>query len=210
MKRILALIFLMMLYWEYAQNESPIFSINDGMLNSNRRYIETNDSANIGYTLRSVGQVEVGNVVYTIRTAKFSGWDDEPGFNVVEISNGNQTVFQHKQIDALIAFDEDLYGQTLRRFSDNDQFITGRLSDETAIVLFVGWTYANTPSQLLIIALTPEDVKTVYNKPANIISMTNEDYAFSMTIQTSVPESDRRVPTHVIENRNGTLWIKPY
>lgn len=208
MKRVLMLVFLTMSYLGYAQNESPIFFINDKSLCVNQEYIDINNSANVSYTLHTVGQVSIDDVVYTIRTAKFSGWDNEPGFNVIEISKGDRTVFRHQQTDGLIKFNEDLYGQTLQRFSDNNYFITSQLSEDVTILLFAGWSYGNTPSQLLMIALTPEDVKTVYNKPANIISMTNWPNNISMDIQTYIPEVDGRKPTCTIYEKDGILWIK--
>lgn len=210
MKIVLMLAFLTMSCWGYAQNESPIFSLNGKSLCVNRKYISANDSCNAEYTLHTAGHVGIGDVVYTIRTAKFSGWDNEPGFNVIEISKGNRTVFRHRQTDGLIKLDEDLYGQTLKEFSDNDYFITSRLSDDVTILTFAGWSYGNTPSQLLIIALTPEDVKTVYNKPANIISMSNRPNSISMDIQSYIPEFDERKPTCTIYEKDGTLWIKAF
>lgn len=208
MKRVFLLVFMTMSYSGYAQNESPIFSINDKSVCADQAYISTNDSCEVAYTPHTAGRVSIGDVVYTIRTAKFSGWDNEPGFNVIEISKGDSTVFRHRQTDGLIKFDEDLYGRTLQRFSDNNYFIASRLSEDVTILIFAGWSYGNTPSQLLMIALTPEDVKTVYNKPANIISMTNRTNRVSIDIQTSIPEFDERKPACTIFEKDGILWIK--
>jgi len=199
-----------MSYWVYAQNESPIFSITDGLIGNNPQYVDTNDMVNAKYTLHVAGQVEVGGVIYTVQTAKFAGWDVEPGFNVIEISRNGRGVFRHTQADGLITFDEGVYGPTLQRFSDNDCFITCRLSDEAVALLFAGWSYGNTPSQLFIVVLTPDDVQVVYNKPANIIDMTNNVSNFSVSIQTSIPDPDQRIPTYTIYKQEGVLWIKPY
>ena len=83
---------------------TPIFSINNGIISSNSQFIDdfwdSQWANSLTYTASNPISVQVENVVYTVKTAKFTGWEADPAYNVIEISRNNQVVFVRKQEDA--------------------------------------------------------------------------------------------------------------
>lgn len=117
----------------------------------------------------------------------------------------------HKQISSLETFDEteNFYEQSLKLHSDNNYFIKVPLSDNAMALIFVGWPYDSTPSQLLIFVLTPTDVRMVYNKNMKINSITQMANNFSMIIQSNILDGGEGTPgLHTLWLKDGVLWFK--
>ena len=216
-----------------SQSGVPIFSISNGKIISDSRFVDdfydSQRADTLTYTTAASTpiNVQVGNAVYTVRTARFIDWEDalgDPGYNVIEISKNDQVVFTHKQMDALTDFYDytfggfdNLYGQSLRPFSNNNFFIEAPLSNEATALFFAGWPYGTSPApQLLIIVVTPNDVQIVLNKNLNINSVVRSGYNFSMVVQSrfvewldfAMTKPVNEAVLHTIFQHNGVLYFK--
>ena len=221
MKNSLVIICLLVPFLSCAQQiGNPMFSINNGIISTNSQFIDSYhdpEVANDPYGSGNTVGVQVGNVNYVIKTAIFTGfgWDNDPdpGYYIIEVSANNQIKFVHKQNSAFVTRDMEYQGFTLQQHADNDYFIKAPLSNEATALIFVGWSYANNPSQLFIVVLTETDVKVVYNKPMVINSITQSGYNFSMATQSNVLEwvngAEQGTPiTHTIYQQDGVLYFK--
>ena len=207
-----------------SQTDIRIFSVQNGVIMPDNSFIgeiyDTKRSDSLTYDASNATPINlrVGNVSYTAKSVSFFGWDDEPGYNVIEISRNNDVVFVHKQVFPIIDFDDyrsdgtrnTLYATTLRPFSDNKYFIKAPLSNEATALIYAGWPYGTEPApQLLIIVVTPTDVKIVFNQKMNIDSVTQSDYEFSMATRSELwLENKALIPSHTTYQQNGVLYLK--
>jgi hypothetical protein len=216
MKKIIVISLALLLpVFSYSQSGEPIFSVNNGVITPHSQFVDDfTDSQLVDtqtYTLSNPVNFQIGDAAYVVRTAKFEGWVADPGYNVLEISRNNQIVFVHRQGDGLVNLINDgLYGQSLRKYSDNDFFIKAPLSDTSTALIFPGWPYGTSPAaQLLIIVITPTDVKMVYNKNMSIRSATQSGCNFSMVLHSTTPEVGFGTPLiHTIYQQDGVLFFK--
>jgi len=220
MKKLILILFVVLSpVFSYSQVIIPTFAaiiaeIKSGTIMPNNQFIDDFNNPQLAntstYTASNPVNVQVGNVTYTVKTAKFTGWGDaDPGYNVIEISKNNQIVFVHKQVDGLVNLYDNLYGQSLKPYSDNNFFIKAPFASEVTALIFAGWPYGGRPSQLLIIGLTPKDVKIVYNKNMDINSITQSGYNFSMEVQSNVLDDGQgTAQTHTIYQSNGVLYFQ--
>jgi hypothetical protein len=216
MKKILLIICLIAPIWSCAQSVgTAIFTIDNGTINSNSGYIDSPyndpDMQFLTYTGQNPIDIMAGNTSYIVKPTKFTGWENERIYSVIEVSKNNNVVFVYKYWDGFTTFNDpiNLDAPRLRQYADNDYFIKVALSNEATALIFVGWPYASDPEQLFIVVLTPDDVKVVYNKPMIINSITQSGYNFSMITQSNVLEEGIGTPiTHTIYQQDGVLYFK--
>ncbi|MDR2906778.1 MAG: hypothetical protein LBU91_02165 [Bacteroidales bacterium] len=203
-------------------SEIPMYSNTNGTIWPNNQFIDTSFNPQLAnsqsYNAINPINVQVGSTKYTIKTAKFTDWGDaDPGYNVIEISKqitghslSPQGAFVHRQVMGLANLFDNFYGQSLKKYSNNNFFITVPLSTTATALIFPGESYGTQASQLLIIVLTPSDVKTIFNKNMNINSITQSGYNFTMITQSNVIEggSSETPITHTIYQQDGVLFLK--
>ena len=81
------------------------------------------------------------------------------------------------------------------------------ISGNAEALVFVGWPYTNHKAQVTIVMATQKEIKLVYNREAEIQTMTKSGNTVSAF--TALESNDNGTATlRTINIQNGTLYIK--
>ena len=197
----------------FAQTGTQIYSINNGVVSNIEQFIEKQQISidSLEYSLNNPILVSTYTSTYTIKTGRFSGWENEPGdFDVIEISKNGQQKFIYKSCDGIAKFNnsKNLYTSSFNRYSSNGYFIEVPMTTDSKALIFLGQHYGTDLARLIIFILTDSDVKLVYNKKMAITDINSTNGNFSMSLVSNiVEEGDGTESKHTIYQQNGVLYF---
>ncbi len=217
-------LFLISLVSIHVSAQTALFSINTNGLISNTqaRFIDPQDPSvnTLSYSLGSAVSVTAGGSAWTIKTGRYKGWENEPGdFDVIEISKGGTRKLLYKSylgIMKIIDAPNQWYASQMAPYSRNGYFIETSLSSTSKALFFLGQNYGSDLSQLIIIVMTGNDVKVVFNRPMAIENINNTANNFSLTLESEIVEvvdsdgtpTNEKSPTHTIYQQGQILYFR--
>ena len=192
----------------------PLYSNTDGVIYNFVEFIDEEciSVSSLPYSLDNPISVTISASTYTIKTGRFTGWDDEEGdFDVIEISKNGQPEIIYKAYDGIAKMNnsKNSYTSLFSRYSSNGYFIEMPVTSDSKVIIFLGQHYGTDLSRLIIFTLTDSDVKLVHNKQMAINNITAECGNFSMLLESNIVEFGYGTPaTHSIYQKNDVLYFK--
>jgi len=219
MKRILIFTALLFPFLVCGQTGTQIFSISNVNITVDNLFIDlpTNYWGTAGHSLGNPIPVSIGNQSYTIKTGRFTGWDNEPGdYDVIEISKNGQQLVLFKDGEGIVKYNNSMYmppnyafANRFVSYAENDYFISVPLSATSKALIFMGKPYGTDLPRLIIFVLTETDAKLVFCKRMYVESITKTVNDFSMVVQSNLTSVGDGVPElHTIWLQNQDLWFK--
>ena len=151
--------------------DNKIYSLNNNVIIPNNIFIESEDVEidSLKYELNSTINLPA-MYNYSLKTDKFSGWDNEPGgYNVIELSNGtNKLIYKDAYGMARLSNSNNLYSKKFNIYCDNGYFMSLPICDSSYALFFIGQHYGTDLPRLIIVVVTDIDIKLVYNKRVSI------------------------------------------
>lgn len=198
----------------FSQGNISIFTRNgSGGIVTDSRFISSMDGslASLQFSTNNIGSISTGSSTYAVKTGRFNNWEKEPGnFDVIQFYKNNQLVLTYKDADGIVKLNDpnNLYSYSFRQYSNNGYFIDVEISDSLTIIVFVGQHYGTDLSKLIIFAITPNEVKLIYNQKVQINSMTKTSNNISITVQSNIPNEGEMAVIHTIWSTDGVLKFK--
>jgi hypothetical protein len=129
---------------------------------------------------------------YFLKFYKFKGYENEPGYNVVEIER-EFYIGQNRSIMKLtllqLQTSNGFAGLSQNQDSDiSSCFRVVKLADETYAVILKEWTYASQPPMVSIILIRQGYVSLVFNMPNFIESIISDSGQFDITLCSNTVE----------------------
>lgn len=198
----------------FSQGNISIFTRNgSGGIVTDSRFISSMDGslASLQFSTNNTGSISIGSSTYVVKTGRFNNWEKEPGnFDVIQFYKNNQLMLTYKDADGIVKLNDpnNLYSYSFRQYSNNGYFIDVKISDSLTIIVFVGQHYGTDLSKLIIFAITPNEVKLIYNQKVQINSMTKTSNSISITVQSNIPNEGEMAVIHTIWSTDGVLKFK--
>lgn len=198
----------------FSQGNISIFTRNgSGGIVTDSRFISSMDGslASLQFSTNNTGSISIDSSTYVVKTGRFNNWEKEPGnFDVIQFYKNNQLMLTYKDADGIVKLNDpnNLYSYSFRQYSNNGYFIDVKISDSLTIIVFVGQHYGTDLSKLIIFAITPNEVKLIYNQKVQINSMTKTSNNISITVQSNIPNEGEMAVIHTIWSTDGVLKFK--
>jgi hypothetical protein len=181
------------------QSEVQMYSNNNGII-SDIGFIDEQDPSvgSLSYSLQNPISTTVSTSNYTIKTARFVGWENEPGdFDVIEISRNGQQQLIYKAYDGIAKLNDsqNLYTSQFSQFSTNGYFIEIPLTATSKALIFLGYHYGTDFPRLFIFIATDLDVKLVYNQKMYLKHIDTSNGNFILSIVSGIVENDDETTT---------------
>lgn len=197
-----------------SQDIIPVFTYDEsGHIVTNDRFISPSDSnlSSLQFSTRNTGSTSMGTSTYVIKTGRFKHWEEEAGnFDVIQFYKNNRPVLTYKDGSGIVRLDDpgNSYAHPFNRYSHNGYFMEVKIADTTRVLLFLGQHYGTDLSKLIIFAVTPNEVKLVYNQQTAINSISISPDSISLTLQSNIPNEDETAILHTIRSAKGILEFK--
>lgn len=198
----------------FSQENISIFTHNvSGGIVTDTRFISPMDGnlSSLQFSTNNIDSISIGSSTYAVKTGRFNNWEKEPGnFDVIQFYKNNQLVLTYKDADGIVKLNDpsNLYSYSFRQHSNNGYFIDVKISNSITIIIFIGQHYGTDLSKLIIFAITPNEVKLIYNQKVQINSMTKTSNSISITVQSNIPNEGEMAVLHTIWSTDGVLKFK--
>lgn len=208
MKKIFYIIvFLVACFYSHGQTGEAIYSIINDDIVEKPKFIDSNPIDNSSsvepYIPYGCDSVSADYGSFYVKLSKYSGYNDEPGFNVVEIQRNNLTIFKLENSNGYANLSSYVPSEHLN-------FSWVKLSPVTCALIFNECIFASQPSMVSIVVIHKNEAKLVFNKPLFIhsISKSTTESFLNITLQSNTieyggpPESPVALGTPSIH----TIW----
>ena len=205
---------LVICHLSFSQQIIPLFTYTqDGNVIPDNRFISAMDNilSSLSFSTAYTSSVSIDSTTYHIKTGRFRNWEDEPGdFDIIEFYKNHQLVLTYKDAEGIVHLNKpkNLYSYTFNQYSENGYFMEVRLSDQISTLFFIGQHYGTDLPKLIIFALTPKEIKLIYNQKVQINSILKTDNHISLIVQSNIPNDHDELLTHTIWSDNGILKFK--
>ena len=208
MKKIFyVIVFLVACFYSHGQTGEAIYSIISEEIVEKPKFIDSNPIDNSSsvepYIPYRHDYVSTNYGLFRVKLSKYNGYNDEPGFNVVEIQRNNFTIFKLENSNGYTNLSSYVPSEHLH-------FSWVRLSPVTCVLIFNECIFASQPSMVSVVVIHKNEAKLVFNKPMFINSITKgaDNYFLNITLQSNTveyggtPESPVALGTPLLH----TIW----
>jgi len=117
---------------------------------------------------------------FSLNVYKFNGYEDEPGYNVIDLLKNGVTVLELKSSNGFETISSNVTSET-------GFYSFAVLNTNTFALIFNGYIFESSPSMVSIVIIHNGEAKLVYNKPMFINSIQYTPN-FSMELQANTVE----------------------
>lgn len=165
-------------------------------------------------------KIDNDDVLDTIRICKIQEWTDPGDFQKIEIKLSNKDFYEIYNLGDWINLNNEqlkLFGKS--NIVKTDRFLITEIEKGRIVMIIFGWQYASSPGNISIIDLTNGNIKPLFNKLFEFISLEDIDnnnvkeiiglsfYRETCCYSDSVSWGFTYMPYHVLKIEKDTVQI---